>query len=82
MVFNDSQGILGLGYYFGGPVLHASMEKYFELGNKFQLSFEGKVTPSYSIFPVYNGKAYLWNLCIQFTAGMGFVPIKKLKQKI
>lgn len=52
--FDETNGIYNSGYYVGGLSAQAAVEKRFSLSKKVFIVCEGKVNPTYSVFPVYN----------------------------
>lgn len=70
------RGILGMGYYLSGIALNLSAGKYFNLSKRFYINTEVLFNPSYTIVPVVDGKAFVWNYAYQVIAGVGYYFIK------
>lgn len=70
------RGILGMGYYMSGIALNLSAGKYFNLSERFYINTEVRFNPSYTVVPVVDGKAYVWNYAYQAIAGVGYYFIK------
>lgn len=70
------RGILGLGYYMSGIALNLSAGKYFNLSDRFYINTEVLFNPSYTVVPVVDGKAFVWNYAYQGIAGVGYYFIR------
>ncbi|MCX7862319.1 MAG: hypothetical protein N2449_04930 [Bacteroidales bacterium] len=70
------RGILGMGYYMSGAALNISFGKYFNINKRLYFNTELRFNPSYTVVPVVDGKAYVWNFAYQAIAGVGYYFIK------
>ena len=59
------------GYYLSGPVVQASMDKPFYLGEHFYILVEAKTTLAYASVKVAQGRADVYNLAFHLLLGMG-----------
>ncbi len=73
------RGIFGMGYYLSGIVMNFSAGKYFILSDRFYINTEIRFNPSYSVVPIVNGKAYVWNYSYQLIGGIGYFFISATK---
>lgn len=71
-----NRGIFGMGYYMSGVALNFSTGKYFNLSPRLYINTEIRFNPSYTVVPVVDGKAYVWNYAYQVIAGLGYYFIK------
>lgn len=72
MKWHEEWGIFGWGYYFSGIALNISLDKRFNISKRWYGTVETKFIPSYCDMPVEQGRAYLWNMSFQFSAGLGY----------
>lgn len=69
--FNEFKGIGKMGYYISGIALNVSAGKYFDITRRIYINFEARFNPSYSVVPIVDGKAYVWNYAYQIIGGIG-----------
>ncbi len=69
--FDEFQGIGKMGYYISGIALNVSAGKYFDLTRRIYINLEARFNPSFSVVPIVDGKAYVWNYSYQIIGGIG-----------
>jgi len=76
---NSEAGLFNEGYYLTGPILNLAIGKRYYFLNLLYLNTELKFNPSFSLVPIAEGNAYVWNFPIAFTFGLGmdFIKVKK-----
>ncbi len=70
-------GILGWGYYFSGLAANISTGYRYYFTERLFINTEIRFNPSYSIVPVFDGKAYVSNYSYQIIGGLGYCFLKK-----
>ncbi len=68
----SGNGILGMGYYLSGGVINISGGKYFAISKRWYINTEIRFNPSYSVVPIVDGKAKVWNFAWQAIGGIGY----------
>lgn len=71
-ILAEDRGILGLGYYVGGPAISVSAGKRLTLSGGLFFILEGKLFGSYSYTPIADGNADVVGLTLQATFGLGY----------
>lgn len=68
---DENLGWMNTGYYVSGPVLNISAGKLFHPVGPIRLNIEFRCNPSWSVVPVADGYARLWNLPLMLVFGTG-----------
>lgn len=68
----EEDGFLKMGYYICGLNSTASVSRYFQIFKNLKFSLEFKLNYSYSVVPIYEGKAYVKNFAIQSNFGLRY----------
>ncbi|MBN2011317.1 hypothetical protein JW960_18375 [candidate division KSB1 bacterium] len=56
---DETNGLIGLGYYIAGPTAQFCIEKCIGKAKNFEFSVEGKCSASYASVPVVDGRAHV-----------------------
>lgn len=70
--YSERKGILKKGYHLSDSVVQVALGKKFDFFSRLMVSIEAKITHSFSLIPIKDGKADVENVAFHGLLGLGF----------